>query len=367
MGCVLSYAKELFNMGESGDTPVTVAGSNTDGRTISETGSGPTASKTAKVFTFRELATATKDFRSKFLLGQGGFGRVYKGQLRNGQEVAVKLLDRSSQQGDQEFFAEVEMLSLLHHPNLVTLIGYCSERDQRVLVYEYMPLGSLDDHLYDVPVDKAPLDWKTRMKIANGVAKGLEYLHVCADQPVIFRDFKPSNILLGEGYHPVLSDFGVAKFGPVGDSNHVSTRVVGTYGYCAPEYMLTGHLTPKCDVYGFGVVLLELISGRKVIDKTRSPDMRNLVMWAQPIFKDPNQFYRLVDPLLPGWSIILIVAISMCCIGRKGSGLDKLEKKRESKRGNSGCAADTGRARETPGNPEVKTQPAVEERGEKLK
>lgn len=144
------------------------------------------------------------------------------------------------------------------------------------------------------------------MKIANGAAKGLEYLHVCADQSVIFREFKASNILLGEGYHAMLSDFGVAKFGPLGDSSHVSTREVGTYGYCAPEYMVTGHLTPKCDVYGFGVVLLELISGRKVFDKTRSPGMRNLVMWVS------SSPYDLVSCI-----VISDLKLSCWCFGRR--------------------------------------------------
>lgn len=154
------------------------------------------------------------------------------------------------------------MLSLLHHTNLVNLIGYCADGDQRLLVYEYMPLGSLEDHLHDLPPDKKPLDWNTRMKIAAGAAKGLEYLHDKASPPVIFRDLKCSNILLDEGYYPKLSDFGLAKLGPVGDNTHVSTRVMGTYGYCAPEYAMTGQLTLKSDVYSFGVVLLEIITGR---------------------------------------------------------------------------------------------------------
>ncbi|CAD5167875.1 unnamed protein product [Musa acuminata subsp. malaccensis] len=254
----------------------------------------------AQTFTFRELAAATKNFRQECLLGEGGFGRVYKGRLENGQVVAVKQLDRNGLQGNREFLVEVLMLSLLHHPNLVNLIGYCADGDQRLLVYEFMPLGSLEDHLHDIPADKEPLDWNIRMKIAAGAAKGLEYLHDKANPPVIYRDFKSSNILLGEGYHPKLSDFGLAKLGPVGDKTHVSTRVMGTYGYCAPEYAMTGQLTVKSDVYSFGVVFLELITGRKAIDNTRPSGEQNLVAWARPLFKDRRKFPNMADPLLQG-------------------------------------------------------------------
>lgn len=194
------------------------------------------------------------------------------------------------------------MLSLLHHSNLVNLIGYCADGDQRLLVYEYMALGSLEDHLHGkshfsslysliphshflsdtgLPPNRTRLDWNKRMRIAAGAAKGLEYLHDKANPPVIYRDLKCSNILLGDGFHPKLSDFGLAKVGPVGDNTHVSTRVMGTYGYCAPEYAMTGQLTLKSDVYSFGVVLLELITGRKAIDNTRATaGEQNLVSWV---------------------------------------------------------------------------------------
>ncbi|KAH9774154.1 serine/threonine-protein kinase PBS1 [Citrus sinensis] len=235
----------------------------------------------AQTFTFRELAAATKNFRPESFIGEGGFGRVYKGWLEStGQVVAVKQLDRNGLQGNREFLVEVLMLSLLHHSNLVNLIGYCADGDQRLLVYEFMPLGSLEDHLHDLPPDKEALDWNTRMKIAAGAAKGLEYLHDKANPPVIYRDFKSSNILLEEGFHPKLSDFGLAKLGPVGDKSHVSTRVMGTYGYCAPEYAMTGQLTVKSDVYSFGVVFLELITGRKAIDSSRPHGEQNLVTWV---------------------------------------------------------------------------------------
>ncbi|KAG9136821.1 hypothetical protein Leryth_004569 [Lithospermum erythrorhizon] len=260
----------------------------------------PDAQIAAQIFTFRELAAATNNFKAESFLGEGGFGRVYKGRLSSGQVVAVKQLDRNGLQGNREFLVEVLMLSLLHHPNLVNLIGYCADGDQRLLVYEFMAMGSLEDHLHDLPPDKESLDWNTRMKIAAGAAKGLEYLHDKASPPVIYRDFKSSNILLGEGFVPKLSDFGLAKLGPTGDKSHVSTRVMGTYGYCAPEYAMTGQLTVKSDVYSFGVVFLELITGRKAIDSARPQREQNLVVWARPLFNDRRKFAKLADPQLQG-------------------------------------------------------------------
>lgn len=255
----------------------------------------------AEVFTFRELAHATDNFNPEFLVGEGGFGRVYKGHLkRTNQVVAVKQLDRNGVQGNREFLAEVLTLSLVNHPNLVNLIGYCADGNQRILVYEFMHNGSLEDHLLDLPSNKKPLNWYTRMKIAKGAAQGLEYLHDIANPPIIYRDFKASNILLDECFIPKLSDFGLAKLGPTGGEDHVSTRVMGTYGYCAPEYAMTGQLTSKSDVYSFGVVLLEIISGRRAIDNTRSLEEQNLISWAKPLFKDKNRLDEMADPLLGG-------------------------------------------------------------------
>ncbi|KAJ4764586.1 Protein kinase superfamily protein [Rhynchospora pubera] len=279
---------------------------------------GSTDHIAAHIFTFRELAAATKNFKKDCLVGEGGFGRVYKGRLESGQIVAVKQLDRNGLQGNREFLVEVLMLSLLHHQNLVNLIGYCADGDQRLLVYEFMPLGSLENHLHDLPPDKEPLDWNTRMKIAAGAAKGLEYLHDKANPPVIYRDFKSSNILLDNGFVPKLSDFGLAKLGPVGDKTHVSTRVMGTYGYCAPEYAMTGQLTVKSDVYSFGVVFLELITGRKAIDSARPVGEQNLVAWARPLFRDRRKFPQMADPLLrgrfPTRGIYQALAVAAMCL-----------------------------------------------------
>uniref|UniRef100_A0A453ARF7 Protein kinase domain-containing protein n=1 Tax=Aegilops tauschii subsp. strangulata TaxID=200361 RepID=A0A453ARF7_AEGTS len=273
---------------------------------------------------FRELAIATKNFRKDCLLGEGGFGRVYKGHMENGQQViAVKQLDRNGFQGNREFLVEVLMLSLLHHPNLVRLIGYCADGDQRLLVYEYMLLGSLENHLHDRPPDREPLDWNARMRIAVGAAKGLEYLHDKANPPVIYRDFKPSNILLSEDYYPKLSDFGLAKLGPVGENTHVSTRVMGTYGYCAPEYAMTGQLTVKSDVYSFGVVFLELVTGRRAIDHTKPDGESNLVAWARPMFRDRRKFCQMADPLLQGRypkrGLYQALAVAAMCLQEKAA------------------------------------------------
>ncbi|KAG0446882.1 hypothetical protein HPP92_028588 [Vanilla planifolia] len=254
----------------------------------------------ARTFTFRDLAAATKNFRPECFLGEGGFGKVYKGRLDTGEDVAVKLLDRNGLQGNKEFLVEVLMLSLLHHPNLVNMIGYCADGDQRLLVYEYLPMGSLEDHLHDLPPDKEALDWNTRMKIAAGAAKGLDYLHNDASPPVIYRDLKSANILLDGKFQPKLSDFGLAKLGPTDDKSHVSTRVMGTYGYCAPEYAMTGQLTAKSDVFSFGVVLLELITGRHAHDNTRAHGEQNLVSWVRPLFHDRRRLSKLADPRLQG-------------------------------------------------------------------
>ncbi|KAH7387983.1 hypothetical protein KP509_16G052000 [Ceratopteris richardii] len=210
------------------------------------------------------------------------------------------------------------MLSLLHHDNLVSLIGYCAEGEQRLLVYEYMSQGSLEDHLHDIPEGTEPLDWSTRLKIAAGAARGIEYLHDKAKPPVIYRDLKASNILLGDDYYPKISDFGLAKLGPLGDKTHVSTRVMGTYGYCAPEYAMTGQLTMKSDVYSFGVVLLELITGRKAFDQTRPSGEHNLVAWARPLFKDKSKYSQMVDPSLrgrfPPRGVFQALAVAAMCL-----------------------------------------------------
>ncbi|KAK6925759.1 Serine-threonine/tyrosine-protein kinase, catalytic domain, partial [Dillenia turbinata] len=211
---------------------------------------GHSAAKLLIAFTFNELKIITSNFRQDYVLGGGGFGSVYKGfisaDLREGLEplqVAVKVHDGdNSYQGHREWLAEVIFLGQLSHPNLVKLIGYCCEDEHRVLIYEYMARGSVENNLFSRVL--LPLPWSVRMKIAFGAAKGLAFLHE-AEKPVIYRDFKTSNILLDLDYNAKLSDFGLAKDGPVGDKSHVSTRIMGTYGYAAPEYIMTGDYPVK--------------------------------------------------------------------------------------------------------------------------
>lgn len=274
------------------------------GSTLSEDLSTSLMGSNLHVFTLAELKVICQNFSSNNFIGEGGFGPVHKGfiddKLRPGlkaQPVAVKLLDLEGLQGHREWLTEVIFLGQLRHPHLVKLIGYCCEDEHRLLVYEYMPRGSLENQLFRRY--SVSLPWSTRMKIALGAAKGLAFLHE-AEKPVIYRDFKASNILLDSDHTPKLSDFGLAKDGPEGDDTHVSTRVMGTQGYAAPEYIMTGHLTAMSDVYSFGVVLLELLTGRRSVDKTRPNREQNLAEWARPQLNDSRKLARIMDPRLEG-------------------------------------------------------------------
>ncbi|GKB50513.1 probable receptor-like protein kinase, partial [Tanacetum coccineum] len=242
-------------------------------------------------FAFNDPKMATRNFRPESLLGQGGFGCVFKGWIKENGTEPVK------PSSGLTIATEVSYLGDLIHPNLVNLIGYYIEDDQRLLAYEFMPRGSLENNLLRRSL---PLPWSIRMKIALGAAKGLAFLHEEAKRPVIYRDFKTSNILLDAEYNAKLSDFGLAKDAPEGDKTHVSTRVMGTYGYAAPEYVMTGHLTAKSDVYSFGVVLLEMLTGRRSMDKNRPNGEHNLVEWARPHLGERRRFYKLIDPRLEG-------------------------------------------------------------------
>ncbi|KAF3327790.1 Serine/threonine-protein kinase [Carex littledalei] len=280
------------------------------------------------IFTYSELRAATKNFRPDQILGEGGFGIVYKGVIdetvRPGfksTQVAVKELNPDGFQGDKEWLAEVNSLGQLSHPNLVELIGYCCEGAHRLLVYEYMACGSLEKHLFRRVCLTMP--WSTRMKIALGAAKGLEYLHG-AEQSIIYRDFKTSNILLDADYNAKLSDFGLARTGPMGDQTHVSTRVMGTYGYAAPEYVMTGHLTTRSDVYGFGVVLLEMIIGRRAMDKSRPTREHNLVEWARPLLIHNRKLFKIIDPRMDGQYstkvAVEVAALAYKCLSQNPKG-----------------------------------------------
>ncbi|KAL7151959.1 hypothetical protein ABFS83_04G066400 [Erythranthe nasuta] len=265
-------------------------------------------SSNLKSFTLTDLKTATRNFRSDSLLGEGGFGYVFKGWIDEqtfapskpgtGMVVAVKKLKPESFQGHREWLTEVNYLGLLHHENLVKLIGYCSESENKLLVYEYMPKGSLENHLFRKGVQLMP--WAIRLRIAVDVARGLSFLH-SLDANVIYRDLKASNVLLDSDFNAKLSDFGLAREGPKGDRTHVSTRVLGTRGYAAPEYVATGHLSPKSDVYSFGVVLLELLSGKRATgDENAGGAEETLVDWAKPFLSDSRKMLRIMDSRLGG-------------------------------------------------------------------
>ncbi|KAJ4724529.1 Protein kinase [Melia azedarach] len=283
-------------------------------------------SSNLKSFSFNDLKLATRNFRSDNLLGEGGFGCVFKGWIDEhtlaptkpgtGIMVAIKRLKLESFQGHKEWLTEVNYLGQLHHENLVKLIGYCSESDNRLLVYEFMPKGSLENHLFRKSVE--PISWATRMKIAVDVARGLSFLHGLHAN-VIYRDLKASNILLDADFNAKISDFGLARDGPTGDNTHVSTRIMGTRGYAAPEYVATGHLNPKSDVYSFGVVLLELLSGRRALDEeTGGFAEETLVEWAYPFLKDNRRVLRIMDTRLGGQyskkAAQTVAAIALQCL-----------------------------------------------------
>ncbi|AQK86777.1 Leucine-rich repeat protein kinase family protein [Zea mays] len=222
-----------------------------------------------RCFTFEEMAIATNNFDLSAQVGQGGYGKVYKGILGDGALVAIKRAHQDSLQGSREFCTEIELLSRLHHRNLVSLVGYCDEEDEQMLVYEFMSNGTLRDHLS--AKSKRPLSFGLRLKIALGAAKGILYLHTEADPPIFHRDVKASNILLDSKFVAKVADFGLSRLAPVPDVEgtlpaHVSTVVKGTPGYLDPEYFLTHKLTDKSDVYSLGVVFLEMLTGMKPIE-----------------------------------------------------------------------------------------------------
>ncbi|XP_019438210.1 PREDICTED: proline-rich receptor-like protein kinase PERK3 [Lupinus angustifolius] len=286
---------------------------------VSVVGSLPHPTST-RFIAFEELKEATNNFESSSILGEGGFGRVFKGVLNDGTAVAIKRLTNGGQQGDKEFLVEVEMLSRLHHRNLVKLVGYYSNRDssQNLLCYELVPNGSLEAWLHGPLGLNCPLDWDTRMKIALDAARGLSYLHEDSQPCVIHRDFKASNILLENNFHAKVADFGLAKQAPEGRTNYLSTRVMGTFGYVAPEYAMTGHLLVKSDVYSYGVVLLELLTGKKPVDMSQPSGQENLVTWARPILRDKDRLEEIADPRLggkyPKEDFVRVCTIAAACV-----------------------------------------------------
>jgi len=236
-------------------------------------------------YSLEEVTAMTNNFEK--LLGKGGFGLVHYGRQPNGLEVAVKRLSTTSHQGAVEFFNEVDLLSTVHHKNLVSLIGYCQQDKERILIYEYMPNGTLRESLYGTErALENPLNWKTRLNIALNAAQGLEYLHKSCKHPIIHRDVKSSNILLSTDMVAKVADFGLSKITMEEGVSHISTLVKGTAGYLDPEYYAKQQLTDKSDVFSFGVVLLELICGRQPIDTSfRHENQWNIGVWVRPFLQ----------------------------------------------------------------------------------
>ncbi|KAK9935463.1 hypothetical protein M0R45_022566 [Rubus argutus] len=273
------------------------------------------AQQEQKVFPFETLVAATKDFHPSNKLGQGGFGPVYKGKLVDGREIAVKKLSQSSNQGRKEFMNEAKLLARVQHRNVVNLLGYCAHGVEKLLVYEYVINESLDKLLFKSD-RRQELDWKRRFDIICGVARGLLYLHEDSHNCIIHRDIKASNILLDDKWVPKIADFGMARLYPE-DQTHVNTRVAGTNGYMAPEYVMHGHLSVKADVFSYGVLVLELISGQRNSSFNLDVDALSLLDWAYKLYKKGRSL-EMMDPKLASSAVTdqvaMCIQIGLLCI-----------------------------------------------------
>jgi len=253
------------------------------------------------VMSINMLRMATNNFSEQNIIGRGGFGVVYRGELEDGTQIAVKRMEAAvvSNKGLSEFQSEITVLTKVKHRHLVGLLGYCADGNERLLVYEYMPQGTLSQHLFEYrELQEKPLTWMMRLTIALDVARGLDYLHNLAHRSFIHRDLKPSNILLTDDFRAKVSDFGLVKLAPEGKYS-VETRLAGTFGYLAPEYAVTGRVTTKADVFSFGVVLMELLIGRRALDETQTEENMHLVTWFQRMMvKNKNDFRSAVDPTM---------------------------------------------------------------------
>ncbi|KAH7664430.1 Non-specific serine/threonine protein kinase protein [Dioscorea alata] len=248
-------------------------------------------------YTLRELEEATGGLAEENIIGEGGYGIVYRGILQDNTMIAVKNLLNNKGQAEREFKVEVETIGRVRHKNLVRLLGYCVEGAYRMLVYEYVDNGNLDQWLHGDLGRVNPLTWEIRIKIIIGTAKGLAYLHEGLEPKVVHRDVKSSNILLDQQWNPKVSDFGLAKL-LCSERNYVTTRVMGTFGYVAPEYASTGMLNERSDVYSFGILIMEIITGRTPVDYTRPPGEVNLVDWLK-VMVGEKKSEEVIDPNLP--------------------------------------------------------------------
>ncbi|XP_057983582.1 probable protein kinase At2g41970 isoform X1 [Malania oleifera] len=275
------------------------------------------------VLSLDELNRLTGHFGSKALIGEGSYGRVFYAKLSNGQAAAIKKLDTgSSQEPDSDFAAQLSIVSRLKHEHFLELMGYCLEANNRILVYQYAAMGSLHDILHGRKgvqgAEPGPvLNWNQRVKIAHGAAKGLEYLHEKVNPPIVHRDVRSSNVLLFDDFMSKIADFNLSSQSSDTAARLHSTRVLGTFGYHAPEYAMTGQITQKSDVYSFGVVLLELLTGRKPVDHTMPKGQQSLVTWATPRLSE-DKVKQCVDPKLnsdyPPKAVAKLAAVAALCV-----------------------------------------------------
>ncbi|CAK9171645.1 unnamed protein product [Ilex paraguariensis] len=287
---------------------ITVAGSSVSVGAMSETHTVSTSETSDiqmveagnMVISIQVLKSVTNNFSEENILGQGGFGTVYKGELHDGTKIAVKRMESGviAGKGLAEFKSEIGVLTKVRHRHLVALLGYCLDGNEKLLVYEYMPQGTLSRCLFNWGEEGLkPLEWMKRLTIALDVARGVEYLHGLAHQSFIHRDLKPSNILLGDDMRAKVSDFGLVRLAPEGKGS-IETRIAGTFGYLAPEYAVTGRVTTKVDVFSFGVILMELITGRKALDESQPEESMHLVTWFRRMHLNKDTFRKAIDPTI---------------------------------------------------------------------
>ncbi|CAL5365016.1 unnamed protein product [Camellia sinensis] len=287
---------------------ITVAGSSVSVGAVSETHTIPSCETSEiqmveagnMVISIQVLKIVTNNFSKDNILGRGGFGTVYKGELHDGTKIAVKRMESGviTGKGLTEFKSEIDVLTKVRHRHLVALLGYCLDGNEKLLVFEYMPQGTLSRHLFNwVEEGLKPLEWTKRLTLALDVARGVEYLHGLAHQSFIHRDLKPSNILLGDDMRAKVADFGLVRLAPEGKGS-IETRIAGTFGYLAPEYAVTGRVTTKVDVFSFGVILMELIAGRKALDESQPEESMHLVTWFRRMNLNKDTFRKAIDPII---------------------------------------------------------------------